>query len=597
MNRLRFSSCVLILLASACSDSPQGEMQRESTPVTLASVMLEKPSAGLHLTGVVVPFREERIAFEVAGRLISVENVGFEASGAVYDEQTKLVREGTVLAEIDDARYVFALESARLRKASAEKNLEAMRIDLGDVAKADLDANEARLQVAETQLGALVENLNAARSDLKLARTNLERERNLLRQGASAQATLDQVENRFRSADATVKRLEAELLAQRESLSTNRAAVAAAEAALKLKEAQIEATQAEIDELEQSLQVAARDLSSCKLRAPFDGRVTVQHVGRGTFVNAGTDIVTMTLFDPIKIQIAVSSEQNRRILPGMPVKIQVNRPGEEQFVFGAVTARKEVADASTRTFTVDILVRNPRILRRDGHVRTADAPISRFFPAHSRRAALDGPRYVNTQCLFEQGGKFYVLKLPDSRWGTERLEVGREKVLPEKVEVTLQDEYIMILQWSCRSVGSPDDLQDGDLMIMKPETFLDENGEPVELTLRDDNGWTLLPGDLVTLDIALMSDGEQGSSLYVPADTIVTQGERAWVFVRRDGRAVKIPVTLLQMAGDLRAVEAEDLKPEDELIRFGRHYVSDGDHVHVSPLAEKLSSRGQVTSS
>lgn len=573
----------LLLLTSGCGDSSDTPPARSARPVTTVTIQRSEPTHELRVTGVLGPFREEDIAFEVGGRVVFVANLGYEARGAVYDGEGVLVEEGTVLAELDDERYRLARESARLAKEAAEKNLEALRIELDQVADADLDRSRSQLQVAETQVKALEENLAAARSELDLARTTLERQRALVRQGASAQATLDEAENAFRAADANVKRLETELRASRESLATYRASVTGAEAAIELKRARYEAARADVDQLQQKLAVAERDLRSCKLRAPFDGRVTVTHVGRGTVVSAGQTVVTMTMFDPIQVSISLSAEQNRQVHMGRPVRITMR--GEDtrgKVIFGAVMAGREVAEAATRTFSADILARNPR--REDSGV-DGGLRIQQLYPVLTRYVDREGPLYVNTRCIGRDGDRAFVLKIPGSRWGSPELQLSPAAFRPVKIPVTLRDDYMMVLQWSCRHVEPAEPMRDGDLVIMDPERYLDETGEPRDVLPRDGRTWEFRPGDLVTVDIPLEKAPE---GFYVPLDTIVTSGEESWVFAVREDRARRIDVRIGPAFDSRRLVRADELLDGEVLVRFGRHYVHDGDPVVISDLAERL---------
>ena len=312
-----------VLVLWGCGGEHPGSAGSRARPITTAPVQFLEPEQSFQATGVIRAFREEQIAFEVSGRLVSVKDVGFEAKGAVYDGELKLIKEGTTIAELDSTRYVLAREAARLSKVAAEKNKRAMEIDLEEVARSDLKSAQSQRQAAKTEVDALVENLKAAEADRDLAFKTRERQRNLVLQGASAQATLDEAVAAYKSADANVKRLTTELRAKRESLATYDAAIAAAQAAIHLKEAQIQALQAEIDQLQQSFETAQHDVESCKLRAPFDGRIAVQHVGRGTFVTAGKEVVTLTMFDPVKVAVSLSAEQNRLIRQGTPARIRV----------------------------------------------------------------------------------------------------------------------------------------------------------------------------------------------------------------------------------------------------------------------------------
>ena len=174
--------------------------------------------------------------------------------------------------------------------------------------------------------------------------------------------------------------------------------------------------------------------------------------------------------------------------------------------------------------------------------------------------------------------------------GSDKLRLPPSAIRPVKVRVKLEDNYRMLLQWTCRQVAEDGALEDGDLLVMNPKALLDENGEPMDIVARGWESWALLPGDLVSVEIPI-GVAEQG--FYAPLDALVTERGKSWVFAVRDGRAKRIAVELGERVETVQRVSASDLRKDDDLIVFGRYYVNDGDEVVVSPLAAKLASSAQ----
>ena len=109
-------------------------------PVTVLRLEEREPARETRLTGSVVPYREEKIGFEVAGRILAVHDVGMEVEGPAYDEDDKLVREGDIVAELDDTRYRLQVKALEARLNATRNELKAQRIDLERVAQANLRA-------------------------------------------------------------------------------------------------------------------------------------------------------------------------------------------------------------------------------------------------------------------------------------------------------------------------------------------------------------------------------------------------------------------------------------------------------------------------
>ncbi len=98
----------------------------------------------------------------------------------------------------------------------------------------------------------------------------------------------------------------------------------------------------------------------------------------------------------------------------------------------------------------------------------------------------------------------------------------------------------------------------------------------VEIAVEND-GLNILPGvpAKVRLPQVLASD-----AVLLPTEAIVESGDEEYVFVVRDGKAVKVPVQVLHAQTDLTAVEAELTEGEQVVIR-GQLTLTDGASVIV----------------
>ena len=106
---------VAMVVLSGCSDAPVSE-QRDASPVSYIALTLSGPGAGSRLTGTVESWKREDIGFEVAGRLLRIVEPGIDIEGRTVDDEGNLLSEGTVLAELDDQRYLIAAKQARRNK-------------------------------------------------------------------------------------------------------------------------------------------------------------------------------------------------------------------------------------------------------------------------------------------------------------------------------------------------------------------------------------------------------------------------------------------------------------------------------------------------
>lgn len=135
----------------------------------------------------------------------------------------------------------------------------------------------------------------------------------------------------------------------------------------RLKVAEQKAT---LDAAKASLEQAEIDLRRTVVRAPFDGVVEAQPAKVGDFLSTGKTCATMVDLDPLVIVGTVSERSVRQLRVGMTGQAKL-ATGES--VDGRIRFIATAADASTRTFRIELEVPNPERKLRDGV--TADITI------------------------------------------------------------------------------------------------------------------------------------------------------------------------------------------------------------------------------
>jgi RND family efflux transporter MFP subunit len=458
------------------------------------------------LTGFVSLYREEKVGFEVAGRVLAVLDLGTEVEGPAFDEDGKQVRPGDVIGRLDDTRYRFKVEALQAGLAAARHRLEATE------------------------------------AALKLARQTLDRQKRIFEEGAGMQQAVDDAQSNFDSKLA--------LRAQRE---------------------------AEIQQIKEDLMRAREDLADTTLRAPFSGRITHIHVSEGAVIEAGTPVVTLSLMDPIQVQVEVSADDDRRIQTGDRAVLypkDPSNPNDTRTQVNAIVYEKgAVADPDTRTFRIDLMARNERRLIHQIDPETKGLPVViDFLPVVRRYRGEEGPLFIHTDTVYREDGKSYVLRLPGVSFhpGARRSAVGKH--IPDKVEITLGDDYITVINWNFRSLRASGDLREGDFLVLRPKK------EHLEGLVIGRPQWLLRPGDLVPVRFLLHATSQ---GLYVPVDAITMMDGKHVVFVVEDKKARKREIAVNETFRELRRIEGEGIRPGTQVIVSGVHYVSDGQPVTI----------------
>jgi len=153
-----------ILICTGCDKESVDDVNNiSSRPVTTLQLENNDFVREINLTGSVNLYREEKVGFEVTGRILAVVELGKELEGPAYDENDELVRPGEIIATMDDTRY-------RLKS----------------------DALQERLNAAQQEL-------KATNAVLKLARQTVERQKRILAEGAGKQQAVDDAQSNYDS--------------------------------------------------------------------------------------------------------------------------------------------------------------------------------------------------------------------------------------------------------------------------------------------------------------------------------------------------------------------------------------------------------------
>lgn len=164
---LRMARMGLLLSASGIILAGCGEPSATAiAPISVHVIEAQSSaqSAGMALSGTVVPRIESQLAFRVSGRIV-------ERHVDTGDTLTK----GEVLARLDDTPYRLAEQEAAAHLAQAQATLSRVRRDVernrnlaqsGAIAGADFDALQTEYTHAQSQVRAAQSRLDRARNDL-----------------------------------------------------------------------------------------------------------------------------------------------------------------------------------------------------------------------------------------------------------------------------------------------------------------------------------------------------------------------------------------------------------------------------------------------
>ncbi len=215
----------------------------------------------------------------------------------IYIEDNKKIKEGDIIAKIDDTDYKVKLEQAQ---AMYEKALYSQK-----VAKA---------------------KLNAVNSEINLAKKDLTRYQNLYKAGAVSKQTLDKAQTRYDNTRANLLSAEEDILS-----STNDKV---ADANLRVLKAQRDQAQLYFD--------------YTNVKAPNTGTVTNKNVDKGQYVQAGQPLFTL-VSDNIWIEANFKENQVGKMKVGQDVEIKIDAYPNKKFK-GKIDSIQKASGAKSSLF-------------------------------------------------------------------------------------------------------------------------------------------------------------------------------------------------------------------------------------------------------
>ena len=538
-----------------CAPEEKRYPGKSPLPVTVMQLMETTPSNGRLYVGSVRSWKIEDIAFEVDGRVEWVVEPGTPIEGRTYKADGDLLSPGTQIAQLDDERFLTALESAK-----SEVKIETLRRD------------GIQLQVDES----LPAEIASAKSQHDLATTEYQRNQRLVAQNAGARKNLNKAKAALDETQAALDGLSAKLL---------------------LTKADVKSAEAGIEQAIQAQKDAQRNLDDTKLYSAFRGKIAAIHVVPGSLASQQAKVATIQMMNPIKVELEVSAETSRHVQLGETVTLTLSTAADQpQTAEASVYAISPSADNATRTFTLTLLVVNRKM---ESEIPEGIDAASAASTSGLWRVGLgilpptdDGTYYMPEDGLHSDNRGDYVWRVTNfaATEPTQRvLSVEKLYVKPGDVSVP----FLGKVRFRTVSIR-PDQNFKPDADLFASDLFVggEQTSEWTGVTMLFEHGsrWLLRPGDVVQVDLA-GKDAVPG--LFVPIEAIQESSGRTSVFVIEstgDGSTVKEVEVRVPNDQGSQATSARRIEPTTESINLegqnivveGVHYLIDGQTVVVT---------------
>jgi multidrug efflux pump subunit AcrA (membrane-fusion protein) len=282
-------------------------------------------------------------------------------------------------------------------------------------AAAGTESRTRAIDQARSQLATFEAQKIARESDLKLAKIQLERTRSLQNAGVVSRQELDIAENNYQTAVSSLGAINAQIQSQRAVIA----------------QAQNDAKQAGAMLSEQQAGLRYFDVS-----APFTGVVGDIPVKVGDYVSPSTQLMTITVNQPLEAYIFAPVEKSSKLRIGMP--IDLISPDGRELGQSRVFFVAPQAEGNDQTILIKADYANS-----DGRVRAGESGQARIVWSQ------DSGLWVPTSAVTQLAGQNFVFlaKQEDGKWSAHQVPVKLGEPTNSKYPVvegiTANDEIIV----------------------------------------------------------------------------------------------------------------------------------------------------------
>lgn len=343
-----FAALAALLFTAACSRKgseaapaagTEAKASTQTLTVTAARVGVQEVSASVQTTGSFAPEESSNVAPDSPG-VISTTSV--DVGG--------LVKEGQVIARLDDRDARLRLQQALAQQQQAEASVRQAQSRIGLAQSQTFDP----ASVPEV-LAARAASESAA-AQARLAEADSQRYANLISSGDVSRSAYDRARTAAETAQAQANAARQQYEATLNNARQNYQGVATQEASLQAFQAQVA--------------LARKVLADVDIKAPFAGYVSARPVAAGEYVATSATIATILRITPIKLDLQVPQTYAPSMRVGLAVEASVS--GFPDRIFrGRVAAINPAVETNSRTFIVEVAFANADIALKPGMFATA----------------------------------------------------------------------------------------------------------------------------------------------------------------------------------------------------------------------------------
>ncbi len=446
-------AAMFTLSLTACSSGSNGETAAANGDSAVVEVMQVK-------------LEPLNTVYDLSGTLRSADSatVTFQASGEIKQtlvEAGDKVKEGDVLAVLDDAQARIGLDQAKSGVAQAKGQVSAAAAGLAQ-AEAQIQSAEANLSAvkkgaSEEQLAQVQNQVKQAEDAYNKAKTDAERYQNLYGQGLISLNDYEQAQLQLKNAANTLDSAKQQLKeltdgATAEQLKTAKATLEQAQSGKQSALAAKTQAEAGYQNALASQEQAELALSKTKLTATVSGTILEKMAVSGQAAAAGNPAFVIGSTAELQVLLPVPDSEISAWKKGQKVDVAL---GNETRT-GTVTRVYPQTNAGTGTISVEVSVLNPNKDWFPGQVVKAGLQIS------DQKGIL-----VPAEAVISKGQEPYVFRDVGGKAVKTTVELGDE-IIENRFRILsgLQEGDVVV-------TAGAEGLFDGDSIVTAEDTAND----------------------------------------------------------------------------------------------------------------------------
>jgi HlyD family secretion protein len=412
--RARLLALGLGIAAAGCSGSGSGTRSRPPTVVNVAYAVRGSIATYATFDGQVAPLLNATLSSPQSGNVVGV-----------YVNEGDRVRQGELLAKIDDASLREQLAQARAQVTQAQAHL------LGSAISQPIQSTQYGSAFGQARA-----SIDADQAALRNAKLTYDGNVRLYPQGYIAQTTLEQSRAAY--------------VAALQQLSRDQAALAAARATVGQAQADIQNVEVNRGALEQMRGMTRQlqtEVAQTEVRAPFDGVVVARLLDPGAFAGPSQPVLTVADTDTVYVDVNIPDNALAYVHPGTQVTFtSASVPGK---VF-----RDKITDINTVP-TLGTLSYRARIRRANADGALRGGMLLNVVACKDKR---ENVVVVPRAAIFQGDGGDTVFTVREGKAMRVLVKVGLQTDVQAEVRGPVPGESIVVTH--------PETLQDGAAVVI-----------------------------------------------------------------------------------------------------------------------------------